>query len=37
MFFHALSSTKEFYVSTKVLQNYQNIDIDEAFYDFKVR
>lgn len=36
MFFHAFSSTKEFCVSTELLQNYKHINKDEAFHDFKV-
>ncbi|CAH0407819.1 unnamed protein product [Chilo suppressalis] len=36
LFFHALSSTKEFCVSTELLRNYTHIDKDEAFHDFKL-
>ncbi|CAK1604337.1 unnamed protein product [Parnassius mnemosyne] len=36
MFFHALSSTKEFCVSTELLRNYTHIDKKEAFNDFKL-
>ncbi|KOB77206.1 Yellow-c [Operophtera brumata] len=36
MFFHAFSSTKEFCVSTELLQNYKHINKDEAFHDFKL-
>ncbi|XP_075970705.1 L-dopachrome tautomerase yellow-f2-like [Anticarsia gemmatalis] len=36
MFFHAFSSTKEFCVSTELLRNYNSIDKNEAFHDFKL-
>lgn len=36
MFFHALSSTKEFCVSTEILRNYKSLNKDEAFHDYKL-
>ncbi|XP_026751192.1 protein yellow [Galleria mellonella] len=35
-FFHAMSSTKEFCVSTELLRNYTKLDKTEAFHDFKL-
>ncbi|KAM3962290.1 yellow-c [Aphomia sociella] len=35
-FFHAMSSTKEFCVSTELLRNYTKLDKNEAFQDFKL-
>ncbi|XP_059052323.1 protein yellow-like [Achroia grisella] len=35
-FFHAMSSTKEFCVSTELLRNYTKLDKSEAFHDFKL-
>ncbi|XP_028171087.1 protein yellow-like [Ostrinia furnacalis] len=36
VFFHALSSTKEFCVSSELLRNYPQINKNEAFHDFKL-
>lgn len=36
LFFHALSSTKEFCVSTELLRNYTLINKEEAFHDFRL-
>ncbi|XP_053602390.1 protein yellow-like [Plodia interpunctella] len=36
VFFHALSSTKEFCVSSELLRNYTKLDKNQAFQDFKL-
>lgn len=36
VYFHALSSTKEFVVSNKVLQNETYSQSPESYFDFKV-